>query len=100
MLAEAPSLDGRLLFIALVLLLAALAAMVALVVLGFTLASRAARGSPGALAWWIAILCVEGLFCVASVSPLLDGHFSVSEFEFPAIVAAQVLRFVLVRRRG
>ncbi|MGH3847450.1 MAG: hypothetical protein ACRDS0_39420 [Pseudonocardiaceae bacterium] len=99
MLAEGPSIDGRLLLIGLIILVVVLAAMAALVILGFVLASRAARGSESARAGWVAVLIVEGLFSVASLSPVLRGRVSVYEFVFPVIVAAQVRRFVLVRRR-
>lgn len=100
MLAEAISLDGGALLVALLIALAVLAAIAGVVVLGFVLAPRAARGSTAALAGWMAVLLAEGLVCLASVAAIFRTGLSLYLLVPPAIVAAQVLRFVDARRAG
>jgi len=93
-LAETVSLDGGALLLGLVIVVLVLAALVGLVTLGFVLADKAGRGSRRALVGWVAVLVVEGLFCLASVVSLLRGELSLLQFVFPAIVACQVATFL------
>ena len=98
MLAEAVSLDGGALLVVFVVGLVVLVALAGLVALGFVLAPKAAEGSRGALAGWIAVLAAEGIFCATSVAAMVRGELSLFTLLFPAIVTAQVARFVAARR--
>lgn len=98
MLAEAVSLDGGTLLLILVVGVLFLALSVAVLVFGFVLAPRAGRGSRRALGWWVAIVAVEGLYCLGSLAAVLGGDFSPGVFLPPLIVAAQVALFLQARR--
>ena len=100
MLAEAVSLDGGALAIALVIALVMLTAVVVVVVCGFVLAPKAAQGLPRAMGGWIAALALEGLVWLGSLPALLQGAISVFAILIPGIVIAQVALFLSARRQG
>ena len=98
MLAETVSIDGGTLLLILVLGLLVLAVAVAVVVFGFVLAPRAGRGEGRALGWWVAIVALEGLYCLGSVAAVLSGDFTLGVLVPLLIVAAQVGVFLRARR--
>ena len=98
MLAETVSLDGGELALILAIALLLLAVAVAIVVFGFVLAARAGRGSGRAMAWWIVILVLEGLYCLGAVAAVVSGDFTPWTFTPIAIVAGQIALFVSARR--
>ena len=98
MLAEAVSLDGGTLLLILIVGLVVLAVTLAVVVFGFVLAPRAGRGSRRALAWWVVIVALEGLYGVGSLAAFLAEGFSLWALLPLVIVAAQVALFVRARR--
>ena len=98
MLAETVSIDGGTLLLILVVGLLVLALAVAVVVFGFVLAPRAGRGESRALAWWIAIVALEGLYCLGSVAAILSGNVTAGVAAPLVIVAAQVAVFLRARR--
>ncbi len=71
MLAETVSIDGGVLLLGLLILLAMVALWCALVVLGCRLARRAGQGSRPALAGWVVVAVVEVLPLVTDFSPVL-----------------------------
>jgi hypothetical protein len=100
MLAETVSIDGGELLVLLVITFVLLAVAVAVVVFGFVLAPRAARGSSRAMAWWIVILVLEGLYGLGAVAAVLTGDFTLWTFTPLFIVAGQIALFVSARRAG
>ena len=98
MLAETVSIDGGALLLILVVGLLILALAVAVVVFGFVLAPRAGRGESPALGWWVAIVALEGLYCVGSLAAVLSGDFTPGILVPLVIVGAQVAIFLRARR--
>jgi hypothetical protein len=92
-LAETVSIDGRLLALALFLLLLVAVVSICSIVGGFVLAPRAARGSSMAMAWWVACLSVEGLSALGSVASILTLSLNPFALVMPAVIAWQVVIF-------
>jgi hypothetical protein len=97
-LAESVQLSGGdvLLILGALLLVAALWA--GTVVGGFILAPRAGRGSRRAMGWFVAVLILEGLQCLGSVSWLLRGQVSLWSILPLAIVGGQLALYFQARR--
>lgn len=98
MLAETVSIDGGTLLVILVVGLLFLAMVVAVVVFGFVLAPRAGRGEGQALGWWIAIVALEGVYCLGSLAAVVSGNFTPGALLPLLILGAQVAIFLRARR--
>lgn len=94
MLAETPQPDGGLLLILILVLLGFLVAHVVVVSLGCFWAWRAGRGSQSALAGFLLVAAVEGLFIGIAVISLLEGSLNLYFGSAVVPLAAQVALYV------
>lgn len=97
MLAEAVSLDGRAIFLLLVIFVALCLASVAVVVLGCVCALRAGRGSERALIGLLVCVALESFLAIPALLGILAGDFTLFALLPLGALALQATLYVLGR---